>query len=201
MRLSEKTLEISLCCQISQRLSITNALWVGLTQRQERELGFDVATRINARMIILQYKASDTVTQTWHFATPARRFHLPHQQLERLQRIAAVFPSCVHYVLPDIGNTVELANNADLVSQSWTLDVSQLTNPFPPSGRSSGNHLAYLQPPRCVISSDPQEIEPMKLGDFCRKLMDFRANSREMSEWLKRHIELLRGRKLYGLIF
>lgn len=39
MRLSEKTLELSIIAQLTERLAIPNALWLGLTQKGREELG------------------------------------------------------------------------------------------------------------------------------------------------------------------
>jgi hypothetical protein len=77
MRLSEKTLEINLCAQLSQVLG--GVIWFGLTQRQEAQAGFDVCTRLGGRLLILQFKASS------YDVPGGRRFVLKHDQLLALQ--------------------------------------------------------------------------------------------------------------------
>ena len=69
MRLSEKTLELTLCSQIATHLS-RRMIWFGLTQDQEARAGFDACTRLNGRILILQFKASNK------FVRGARQFRL-----------------------------------------------------------------------------------------------------------------------------
>ncbi len=118
MRLSEKTLELSITSQLTQRLNVPEAIWFGLTQRQERDLGFDVASRIAGRLLILQFKASSVIVHPQRYNQPRRRFTVPHGQLVNLQALANAFPNSVYYVFPDIGTATELAVNRDLIAQS-----------------------------------------------------------------------------------
>jgi hypothetical protein len=45
MRLSEKTLELAITAQFTDRLGIANATWFGLTHRRECRVGYDIASR------------------------------------------------------------------------------------------------------------------------------------------------------------
>src|SRR5208337_5079867 len=103
MWLSEKTIELTFCSQFSAQLGLRNMIWFGLTQAQEKRLGFDACTRLNGRLLILQFKASNKIVHPQRFVRPRRRFMLPHTQLERLQNLAASFPRMVYYIFPNIG--------------------------------------------------------------------------------------------------
>ena len=157
MRISEKTLELSFCSQLVQYLGLVDSIWFGLTQRQERELGFDACSRINGRLVIFQFKASNKIIYR-HIRHRQRRFTIPHRQLESLQEVANSFRRCVYYVFPDIGNTLELSRNRNLISQTWLLDVSRISYPLPAPTNRAANHYAYISPPYCELRSKPSEI-------------------------------------------
>jgi len=63
MRLAEQTIELNFCAQ-AQELLGQRTFWFGLTQRQEARAGFDVASRIGGRLLILQFKASNEVLRS-----------------------------------------------------------------------------------------------------------------------------------------
>lgn len=152
MRLSEKTLELTLCSQMSD--GIRNPIWFGLTQRQEAKAGFDAATQIGGMVFLFQFKASNKVIRG------AKRFHLPHKQLDNLQRLAQGNRK-VFYVLPMIGTTSELASNPDVLASTWLLDVATLP-PIPQPTimggsrrRKSETHYLDCTPPTAILRSDP----------------------------------------------
>ena len=160
MRLSEKTIELNFCGQATARLGRA-AFWFGLTQRQEARAGFDAATRLGHRVILLQFKASNTLLNGG-----ARRFHLSHWQLDALRVCAAGSRRrSAFYVFPDIGETGDLpAANWNLLMSSWLLDVTDLDAlgpPTTPSGtpRRSGRHYADLTPPTVTVHSEPTTAE------------------------------------------
>src|SRR6185369_3697318 len=103
MRLSEKTLELSITSQLTHRLNLSDAVWLGLTQQQENRLGFDTAAQINGHLVILQFKASSVLVHPRRFVRRRRRFTLPHAQLANLQELAQAFPASVFYALPNLG--------------------------------------------------------------------------------------------------
>jgi len=163
MRLSEKTIELNICAQISQNLR-KRILWFGLTQAQEAISGFDAATRLNGRILLFQFKASN-VTMV---RTGARRFQLEHQQLQALINRTNGYRRSVFYVFPLIGDTLELHRfNGDFYNNSLLLDVSTLPNPFPrpttntipPRLRANQKHYADVVPPMVTIHSDPVEVK------------------------------------------
>lgn len=168
MRLSEKTLELNLCAQIS-RISKQQVIWFGLTQAQEARAGFDVMTRMGGRLILFQFKASN------HSVGGARRFHAPHVQLQQLIDRTGHARRSVFYALPLVGTTQELIKvGGDIITNTWLLDVASLPNPFPlpttnnklKSLRKSGNHYMDVKPPNVIIHSDPVRSSVINLKQF-----------------------------------
>lgn len=200
MRLSEKTLELSITSQLTQRLNVPEAVWFGLTQHQERELGFDVASNVVGRLIILQFKASSVVVHPKRYHQPRRRFTVPHEQLINLQTLAQAFPGSVYYVFPNIGTTHELAANRDLIAQSWLLDVQTLPRPFPVPTNTSGRHHAFIDPPACDIRSEPVDAKLLNVREYLRMLRTRERTSQRMVAWLKERDFSFRGMRAYGLL-
>jgi hypothetical protein len=157
MRLSEKTIELNFCSQFAQA-SRSLVLWFGLTQRQEAQAGFDVCTRVRGRLLLLQFKASDYILRSGH-----RRFYLHHDQLTNLQARVKGYQRSVFYVFPMVGSTLELSHNANVLGQSWFLDIAQLPIiawPTTRTGKSrkSGIHYADIAPPTATIHSEPIDV-------------------------------------------
>ena len=162
MRLSEKTIELNLCAQITRALS-GGAFWFGLTQEQEARAGFDACSRIGGRLILLQFKASDHV-----LPSGARRFHLPHHQMVALRGQVRSRQRTVFYVFPLLGTTSDLRQGADLLPRSCALDVASLPRLVPPTTRSgtprkSKMHYADVWSTRAIIRSEPHEVEVVPL--------------------------------------
>jgi hypothetical protein len=200
MRLSEKTLELSITSQLAQRLNIPQVVWFGLTQRQERELGFDVASKVAGRLLILQFKASSVLVHPQRYDQPRRRFTVPHDQLVNLQAVANAFPNSVYYVFPDIGTTNELAVNRDLIAQSWLLDVAALPQPFPAPTNFAQTHHAFIDPPACDIRSEPIEVSLLNFREQLRMFRTRERTSQKMVVWLTQHEFSFRGMRAYGLL-
>jgi hypothetical protein len=174
MRLSEKTIELNVCSQLTQYLR-GRIIWFGLTQRQEARAGFDAAIKLGGRLILFQFKASNYTLRR----TLARRFYLEHQQLTALITRAADYGRSVFYVFPMIGNTVELRRYAgDFVSNTWLLDVSTLQNPFPGpttrwrTVRRNNMHYADVTPPTVTIHSKPIEAELQNLKQAAKLIKE-----------------------------
>ena len=167
MRLSEKTLELSICAQLTAYTS-RRLIWFGLTQKQEARAGFDACTRLNGRLLILQFKASDHVLQSG-----ARRFHLPHDQLTSLTARWQGWTRSVYYVFPLVGNTKELAANSDLIAQTRLLDVGKLPR-FPEPTTRGGNprknriHYADVLGGAATIHSDPVTVQTVGAAEVAR---------------------------------
>jgi len=145
-RLSEKTLELTICSQISF-FSGQLMTWFGLTQQQEAHAGFDACTAIHGRLFVFQFKASSVDT-----AAGARRFHAPHGQLTALQTLCGGTHGVVFYVFPLVGNTAELTAHPDVINYTWLVDVADIP-PLPPPTtragnlRASGSHYVDVSPP------------------------------------------------------
>jgi hypothetical protein len=199
MRLSEKTLEVSICAQLTHLLGIPDAIWFGLTQQQEKRAGFDMCTSINGRVLVFQFKASNTLVRTPFSRIPLRKFYMPHHQLQSLEHLSSRFPHSVFYVFPALGDTADLASSTDLLGRSWTLVISTLATPVPTPTRASGYHLVYWDPPKYYMRSETYESEGESLKKF-RLPPESEPNSKEFAMWLQEREGTLRGRKLYGLL-
>lgn len=200
MRLSEKTIELSLVSQISYRLAWSRAIWFGLTQKQERELGFDAATQLGGQLVFLQFKASSVVVRYRRFAEPRRRFTLPHAQLERLQELAQAFPECVYYVFPDVGTTEELAEDWDLVERSYLLEVASLPSPMPAPDNQAGIHYAYMAPPELELRSDPYIAQVSGTLMLKRHVGGVTVGAARIVSWLRERQFSFKGMRAYGLL-
>lgn len=160
MRLSEKSIELNFCHQMSLALG-EPIWWFGTTQAQEREAGWDVAGRVAGHWIRFQLKASNEV-----LTNGSRRFRGHHHQLVEL-RTRAVGPCSVFYVFPTIGTTAELtAAQFDLLPRLSFLDVHSIhgviDEPTTAGGalRKSGLHYFDLRADHQVVTihSDPLEV-------------------------------------------
>lgn len=144
MRLAEKTIELTFCAQLAAHWAIS-VFWFGLTQKQEARAGFDAAVRTGGRLFIFQFKASAKIV------TGGRRFQAPHSQMTNLiQRCRS--PRSVFYVLPDLGTTLDIANDIDLLDRTWLLDADDLRDVAPPvtpwnTPRKNGAHYFDLAAP------------------------------------------------------
>lgn len=164
MKLSEKTLELNICAQVSQCLGQRNrVLWFGLTQKQEARAGFDACTKLGGRLIVFQFKASSRVLKS-----SERVFLAPHDQLMALQKHVGSHRRSVFYAFPLVGNTSELKANSDLLSQTWLVDVASLSKVGPPtksdgSFRKNNCHNVYVTPGNAEFHSDPVAVKASNL--------------------------------------
>jgi|ERR1035441_1418923 hypothetical protein len=178
MRLSEKTLELTICNQIATHLG-RRMVWFGLTQEQEARAGFDACTQLGGRILILQFKASNT------FVRGVRRFHLPHRQLVQLRwRARHTLRRGIYFVLPLVGTTRELAANPDLIPQTWLLnplDIPRIHHPTTRAGtvRRNGIHYADVTPPIITIHSEPVEAKLHRASDNFERVIQSAPHIRE----------------------
>jgi hypothetical protein len=197
VRLSEKTIEVNFCSQMSRHLNAP-AWWFGLTQRQERIAGWDVAANITGRWVRFQLKASN-----WVLLDGRRRFLGHHDQLAVLRARASV-KHPIYYVLPTIGTTQELiAANFDLLPLLRHFNVCGLPVNIPRpttnwgTERANGMHYFDLSPDnQCLtIHSDPIEIGTLSteemLAELAREvrgdveITDSQAEAEEIQGWLR----------------
>lgn len=156
-RLSEKSLELNFASQLNHACG-GKLLWFGLTQKQEAEQGFDIATRIGKGLFIVQMKASMHVLKSGE-----RQFKAPHDQLENLRKLTvqgggAIPKGCIYYAFPVIGTPVELTTYPDVLANTWLCDVADippLGSPTTSSGspRKDGNHYVNVSPGAAPLDS------------------------------------------------
>jgi hypothetical protein len=181
-RLSEKTLELNFASQLNHACG-GRLLWFGLTQKQEAEQGFDIATRIGKGLFIVQMKASMHVLQSGE-----RQFKAAHDQLENLRKLTLKggghIPSgCIYYAFPVIGTSAELSNHQDVLANTWLCDVADIPAlgvPTTSSGslRKDGNHYVKVTPGAAPLDSskpgiatfhsDPVDVEVITGEKFVR---------------------------------
>ena len=100
---------------------------------QEARAGFDACTRLGGRLFIFQFKASAYVLRSG-----ARQFVAERDQMQQLRNRCNA-NRAIFYVFPMIGTTLELANNPDLIGNTWLLDVTELPATIsPPNDQSRG---------------------------------------------------------------
>jgi hypothetical protein len=177
MRLSEKSIELNFCHQMSLELG-EPIWWFGTTQAQEREAGWDVAGRVAGHWIRFQLKASREV-----LTNGARRFRGHHHQLVELRARAVGRPCSVFYVFPTIGTTAELtAAQFDLLPWLSFLDVNAIQGvidePTTAGGalRKSGLHYFDLRADHQVVTihSDPLEVGTISVERLAGTARDLR---------------------------
>jgi len=149
-KLSEKTLELNFASQLNHACG-GRLLWFGLTQMQEAEQGFDIATRIGKGLFIVQMKASTHVLKSGE-----RQFKAPHEQLENLRKLTVkgggVIPKgCIYYAFPVIGTPAELSKHTSVLANTWLCDVADIPSLGAPttargSLRQDGNHYVKVSP-------------------------------------------------------
>ena len=176
-KLSEKTIELTTSSQFGSyfccyhRFGLPGMVWFGLTQRQERQWGFDAATDLGGRAFILQFKVSSQVMQSGPYVN-TRKFSLSHEQMYTLRERCQ--GGLWYYFLPDIGTVDELSrNHCDLLRHSFLLDVASLPSPIPTTQRRNGCHYLYLDSAnkKATITSDPVELNNLTLAtDFANAL-------------------------------
>jgi hypothetical protein len=167
MKLSEKTLELNICAQVSKHVGTKQQIfWFGLTQKQEAKAGFDACTKLGGRLLIFQFKASNRLLKS-----KERVFLAPHDQLAALRNQVKSYRRSVFYAFPLVGNTFELKKNPDLLSQTWLVDVAYLFAVGAPTKsdgtlRKNGCHNVYVTPGKAVFHSDPVDAEAIGFSSF-----------------------------------
>lgn len=167
MKVSEKTLELTLCCQLGLFLNHwfeppfvhgPQPIWFGLTQQQEARAGFDAATRLGiGRILLLQFKAGHRL------GNGGIRFHASHQQMQALHGRIHNQRRRLFYVLPEVTRTNELNHHGDWVlASTWFLDVADIPALAAPARINQHHHLT-LHPDTGIvtITSDPVEVQAM----------------------------------------
>ena len=185
VRLSEKTFELNFCNQF-ERVIGKKILWFGLTQKQESQLGFDAATKINVHPYFFQFKASN------YYKKNRRKFYTTHKQLNDLQKLSRAGLQ-VYYILPNIGETKEMINNPDLFNYTWFLDVGRIKKMKKPANKRE-LHYIYLSPPQAEIHSEICKVDVQRIENlFTEEKIERSDNTDEI-----RYIEIMRYIKNLG---
>src|SRR5437867_2281594 len=93
LRFSEKSFEMNFVSEY--RPAQGRAIWWGLTQAEERQLGFDARVFEGGRGFLLQFKAVHDTT------AGVVRFHAEHEQM-RILASHAILPQTVFYALTTV---------------------------------------------------------------------------------------------------
>ena len=126
---SEKSLELNVCAELLQHIrswpGCERALWLGLTQAQERRKGIDELIRnVGAGYaLMLQFKApwpSSLVDNLY-------KFSINERQHEALEQLAGQYPQAVYYVFPLYSQWIKADRHApDLSQDTWLVPVSSM---------------------------------------------------------------------------
>jgi hypothetical protein len=196
LRFSEKSFVMNFVSEY--RPARGRAIWWGLTQAEERRLGFDARVFEGGRGFLLQFKAV-------HDTTPAvARFHAEHEQM-RILASHAVLPQTVFYALTTVASWQDFVSQGlRVIPGAWLLDISRIPRPLrrpmtltrPFRRRRSGVHYIELHPPMAVIRSEPVEVpvipaemligmglEGREAGDADLERFSFTARSLRGSRW------------------
>ena len=126
---SEESLELNVCAEMLQHIrtwpSCERALWLGLTQRQERRTGLDELIRNvgPGNSLMLQFKApwpSSLVDNLY-------KFSINERQHEALEQLSDQYPEAVYYVFPLYSKWIKADQHApDLAQDTWLVPVSSI---------------------------------------------------------------------------
>jgi hypothetical protein len=122
-----------------------------------------MAARLNGRVVVLQFKASNTV-----LSSGARRFLAPHDQMAKLRNLCRS-PRSVYYVLPTFGTTADLVVNPCVLPQLRFLDLHGFPRQIPvptvsrspksKANRKSGLHYADLDPKSGTVTIHSEQFK------------------------------------------
>ena len=126
---SEKSLELNICAELLQHIrawpGCQRALWLGLTQAQERRRGLDELIRNVGQGVALmfQFKAPRSNSRVDYHYT----FSVNERQHEALDRLAIQYPDAVYYVFPLYTAWEKADRHApDLSQDTWLVPVSSM---------------------------------------------------------------------------
>ena len=147
---SEKSLELNVCAEMLQHIrswpGCQKALWLGLTQRQERRTGLDELIRNvgPGSSLMLQFKAPwpTSVVDSLY------KFSINERQHKALEQLADRYPEAVYYVFPLYSKWTKADQNApDLAQDTWLVPLSSMPLALLTSlsSPSSGRHRVELE--------------------------------------------------------
>ena len=126
---SEKTLELNLCAEILKyvrpRPGNQKALWIGLTQKQEKLQGLDARIRNfgSGFFSMFQFKAPWATS----IVDDLYKFSINERQHQALEKLASRYPRDVCYVFPFYSTWTKADNHApNLLQDTWLVPVSSI---------------------------------------------------------------------------
>ena len=127
--MSEKSLELNVCAELLQHIrswpGCERALWLGLTQAQERRKGLDELIRNVGPgvSLMLQFKAPWPTSRV----DDLYKFSINERQHEALEQLAGQRPKAVQYVFPLYSKWSKADRYApDLAQDTWLVQVSSI---------------------------------------------------------------------------
>ena len=118
---SEKSLELNVCAEMLQSLRsywrYRKALWIGLTQREERQQGLDTRVHnVDALALMLQFKSPWAT----YYDEDFYKFSINKRQHEALEQLRS--PEAVFYAFPLYNRWWKADSHApDLLQDTWLL--------------------------------------------------------------------------------
>ena len=125
---SEKSLELNVCAEMLQCLrgypDYRKALWIGLTQREERQQGLDARIRNTQDLaLMLQFKSPWAT----YYGDNRYKFSINKRQHEALERLGS--PEAVFYAFPLYNRWCKADKHApSLLQDTWLLPVSCISS-------------------------------------------------------------------------
>ena len=147
---SEKSLELNVCAEFLQYIrawpGCQRALWLGLTQAQERRTGLDELIRNvgPGSSLMLQFKAPRATSAV----DSLYKFSINERQHGALEQLACRYPEAVHYVFPLYSKWSKVDRHApDLAQDTWLVPVSSIPLAYltSVSSPSTGLHRVELE--------------------------------------------------------
>ena len=121
---SEKSLELNVCAEMLQwlrgYLDYRKALWIGLTQREERQQGLDARIRnADDLALMLQFKSPWAT----YYGDSFYKFSVNKRQHEAMERLGS--PEAVFYAFPLYSRWSKADRDApNLLQDTWLLPVA-----------------------------------------------------------------------------
>ena len=165
---SEKSLELNVCAEMLQHIRMwpgcERALWLGLTQAQERRKGIDELIR-NVGLgfaLMLQFKAPWPTSHV----DDLYKFSINERQHQALEQLSSQYPQAVYYVFPLYSKWAKADQHAPhLVQDTWLTPVSSIPTSLltSQSTPSSGRHRVDIE--RINASITVTAHSPAVIGD------------------------------------
>ena len=123
---SEKSLELNVCAEMLQHIrhwpGCFGAVWLGMTQRQERQNGLDeLICNTPGLSLMLQFKSPWANSRVDYLY----RFSINREQHNVLENLAIQYPDSVYYVFPLYSKWTKVYRDApSLAKDTWLIPVS-----------------------------------------------------------------------------